>query len=511
MTKRYPIRLLFSIVFLTILSVVCAQNSTLISPLTSFHSTPAYQTFALLSNTSPIYKAGISVGRLVVDFQESSGWKTQTTCTASLISESWIITASHCIAGGQRELSTQDGKSIKGNFLILGATLEMNYDGNSNVDRYFVNTKKPIEDIATLDYAILQVDAASDDTLPGKKYGYISLLNSKIANPSDNLFIIHHPGGSEKKLTYQDCRIISNDQIKNKYQGRLVGYTPLNFNQQTGMHRCDLEGGSSGSLLMQLINQKLFVIGINIAGTEAKDTQISDRANFFQKIPFIVEHSIALKKIAGILPKPTLDYSVRIIYAVASDKKIKDASVIGMKRAAQNLQTWYREQLKGKSFVLNDPIVETCGLSQKASYYQIDSYNRVFNDINSQCVAIKYYDSKYLWIVYADVDEICNKDNLGRAGSGVGIMGRMDIEGLSGKNSVTSACGETYNFEFSRYVGGLGQILGLALGLPHPPGCEEQKPTCDSNALMWGGMYIFPNTYLRSEEKIQLSASQFFR
>ena len=53
--------------------------------------------------------------------------------------------------------------------------------------------------------------------------------------------------------------------------------------------------------------------------------------------------------------------------------------------------------------------------------------------------------------------------------------------------------------------------LGHAYGLPHPPGCDQSLPKCDSNALKWSGFYYgFPdNSYLREDEKSILISGNY--
>jgi hypothetical protein len=55
----------------------------------------------------------------------------------------------------------------------------------------------------------------------------------------------------------------------------------------------------------------------------------------------------------------------------------------------------------------------------------------------------------------------------------------------------------------------LGHELGHALGLPHPPGCDQGLPSCDSNALMWLGYTTWPQTHLRPADRATLDASPF--
>ena len=200
--------------------------------------------------------------------------------------------------------------------------------------------------------------------------------------------------------------------------------------------------------------------------------------------------------------------SIRFIYAVGSDRAFQSASAGGIRKAATDLQAWYPGQLGGKTILLNDPVVEKCVLPKPAAYYAGDSFNRVLTDV-TVCVPAMWNDPNFRWVIYADVDELCNVGRLGLGGSGVTIMGHFDIAGLGGQRTQTGPCGDTFSFAFDRWTGGLGHELGHALGLPHPPGCDQSLSICDSNALMWAGFYNFPTTYLRDDDKATLNGSPF--
>ena len=50
------------------------------------------------------------------------------------------------------------------------------------------------------------------------------------------------------------------------------------------------------------------------------------------------------------------------------------------------------------------------------------------------------------------------------------------------------------------YPGAVAHEIGRALGLPHPPGCNEDLDSCDWNALMTTGLfYDCPDMCLTDE------------
>ena len=79
----------------------------------------------------------------------------------------------------------------------------------------------------------------------------------------------------------------------------------------------------------------------------------------------------------------------------------------------------------------------------------------------------------------------------------------------SSEDCSTSVAKGRINRTAEQWIGGLGHELGHALGLPHPPGCDAGLPTCDQEALMGSANYVYPETYLRADNKEALIRSQF--
>jgi len=175
-----------------------------------------------------------------------------------------------------------------------------------------------------------------------------------------------------------------------------------------------------------------------------------------------------------------------------------------------DLQSWYRNQLGGKTFSLFNEEPEVCSLSQTADYYAVNSWSKVLSDVQ-RCAPVSYSSPAIAWVLYVDIIHACNApERLGAGTSGITMMPRQDMDGLIGARYFDD-CGMEYRLPIGRYIGGAGHELGHAFGLPHPPGCDAGLATCDRDALMWAGYSNYPATYLRTDEKQFLLSTPFFK
>jgi Domain of unknown function (DUF5011) len=201
---------------------------------------------------------------------------------------------------------------------------------------------------------------------------------------------------------------------------------------------------------------------------------------------------------------------VRVLYVTPQNRTLRSDYYAAVANAPVNIQSWYKNQLGGKTFSLFHVQPETCQLPQAADYYAVDSWAKVMTDVQT-CAPVGYDDPVFVWVLYVDIVHACDAPGrLGAGTSGVTMLPRQDMDGLVGARYFDD-CGQEWIYPPDRYIGGLGHELGHAFGLPHPPGCEAGLSTCDYNALMWAGFWQYPNTYLRSEEKQFLQESPFFR
>ena len=202
----------------------------------------------------------------------------------------------------------------------------------------------------------------------------------------------------------------------------------------------------------------------------------------------------------------TLTPRVRVVYAIPMGVDPNPAYMESLENAIQDVQEWYAEKLGGRTFAMRTHTPEMCTLANEDDYYARDGgYGRVIDDLQ-HCVPIWYESPYYVWTVYADVTGHCDLGIFGRGGGGITIMAKPDLEGLSNPEG-RMHCG--FYRQHSSWVGGLAHELGHALGLLHPPGCDEGLESCDQEALMQVGYDSYPDTYLTDADVATLMASPF--
>ncbi len=203
---------------------------------------------------------------------------------------------------------------------------------------------------------------------------------------------------------------------------------------------------------------------------------------------------------------PPSQVPVRIIYAAPSDLEFREDYSAAIRLATEDLKAWYATQLGGATFALSSPVPELCRMGKPEHYYQAgDTWGKVVTDTRHCALRL----GKSAKVVYADITEACGgQTKLGQAVDGLTILHHADLEGLVDPDFLY--CGGHWGGK-NRTIGGLGHELGHALGLPHPPGCEDGLPSCPEDALMWHGFVDYPDTYLTVDEQDLLKDSQYIR
>ena len=211
--------------------------------------------------------------------------------------------------------------------------------------------------------------------------------------------------------------------------------------------------------------------------------------------------------------------AVRVLYAVPSDREFRADYSHAIRRATEHVRWWYQQQLDGLTFALASPIPETCRMTQPHDFYVRWAWQRVLDGVQ-HCAPVEQGPTDFVWAIWADVDTACKPDGstgtweegydqFGRGGAGLLMFGGLDLEGVTDPKEFFYCDEGPYLASHGRAAGGLAHELGHALGLPHPPGCDDGLPSCDHYALMHLGFTAYPSTYLRDDEKAVLRDSPF--
>ena len=200
--------------------------------------------------------------------------------------------------------------------------------------------------------------------------------------------------------------------------------------------------------------------------------------------------------------------SIRALYAIPSDRGFRAESSETIADYIVDLQSWYRRELGGLTFSIYEATPEECRLSGPADFYAPgNAWDNVVAGVQ-HCGAVQYDSQDFVWIVYVDLSEPCDEPH--ELGAGwAGLTNLPDVESGFVPDWYYH-CGEgPYYQTVDSWNGGLGHELGHTLGLPRPPGCGEELPTCDLWALMGSGYEKYPDTYLRADNKEVLIRSPF--
>ena len=207
--------------------------------------------------------------------------------------------------------------------------------------------------------------------------------------------------------------------------------------------------------------------------------------------------------------------TVRVIYAAPSDREFRADASEAIAHAIVDLQSWYRRELGGLTFSLYEATPEECRMSEPADYYGTgNAWAKVVAAVQ-HCAPVQHDHPDFVWVIYPDVEESCEEaSELGVGGSGLTILHRGDLEGVTNPKPVFYCDIGPFDYPLGRWIGGLGHELGHALRLPHPPGCYQWDPvtTCDdmeASSLMHIGYVSYPNTYLLPDDKEVLIRSHF--
>lgn len=189
----------------------------------------------------------------------------------------------------------------------------------------------------------------------------------------------------------------------------------------------------------------------------------------------------------------------RFIYLLPSDGIFKQEYVAGLKRVGPELQSWFRQQLGGSTITLADPAFEVHRAHHSLQWFtsrihgdRHTWWQTVYEDAQ-QSIGARFKDPNQCLVVYFGAEI---EGNHGAGAESICIMPEEDLQGLIGHTPQP----------VSRWWGGSGHELGHALGLPHPPECEDAdaSTSCPEQALMYLGYLAYPNCFLTEDDKEHL-------
>ena len=225
-----------------------------------------------------------SVGRLKIRYESGKF----TTCTGSLVADDLVITNNHCVPGTGR------------NGLVTAVKLEMGYysdEGNNSDFMSFDVDITPVNTSNLLDYSLLRVDGD-----PGADFGTVA-IDTQQPESTQQLLLIHHPGGRIKHVTRGRCRA---GRITSPSRGSLS-------------HKCDTLPGSSGAPIFSDRNE---MVAIHCCGTTVTGRNAFNEGKLLSRI---IEHAgdaLPLHETVSMLPgdSPPFDVSgEEIIASVTSE------------------------------------------------------------------------------------------------------------------------------------------------------------------------------------------------
>ncbi|WP_010523174.1 T9SS type A sorting domain-containing protein [Aquimarina agarivorans] len=187
-----------------------------------------------------------------------------------------------------------------------------------------------------------------------------------------------------------------------------------------------------------------------------------------------------------------IDKSVRFVYMVPTDKTFNEDYVTGIENIAIDLQRWFHEQLGGRTFAINTPIVEVINSNKDSSWF-IENPNviferrfwPIFNTIveANKLIGAEQSDPNFIWLIFNDIP-----DDNGASRPSIAYLTGNDLAGSINQNpNITGP---------NRIIGGVGHELGHSFSLVHPEDIPENR-----TAIMWTGIHTYPDAILREDEK----------
>ena len=192
---------------------------------------------------------------------------------------------------------------------------------------------------------------------------------------------------------------------------------------------------------------------------------------------------------------PVETNTVRVFWLKPSDVPYEQSVVDGIADVMRESQAYYLQEL-GKTFRLNNPIVEVCEGDHERVWYETESsittdpyFRTGFNMIAELKRKYSLGEPDSRWVIVGEISA---------EGDGAGGFGGNGWVGLT-KHDVDGAAG--INGPMNRWYGGMIHELGHAFGLP--------DSTYTDGTPMSASFYDYPNCHFTQSQKDGLLNGQF--
>jgi len=205
---------------------------------------------------------------------------------------------------------------------------------------------------------------------------------------------------------------------------------------------------------------------------------------------------------------------VRVVYMVPSDRTPDPRYIATLEQSVLSLQLWLRDQMPNRtSFRVHHPLVNVVKTEHPEAYYRTNDTgggDLVFWD-NVRDDTFLHLDTDWddpdnVWLVYADADEACGQ----RAGAvaHLAVFPKNDLRGLTGEERVPPCGGEPDTNGRCRWVGGMGLLMFIGMGVPNPA-AEDCDVACQNALLTWFGYNAFPDAIVSEAQQDYLTGTGF--
>ena len=192
----------------------------------------------------------------------------------------------------------------------------------------------------------------------------------------------------------------------------------------------------------------------------------------------------------------TTSRTVRAIYLSESPDKTNVKFRALAEESLVHVQNWYKGQLDGALFKLNDPVIEVQYTTKPPEFYTSNpngKEQRIWGmnnckELSKKLFGARHFDPKYVWVVFVE-----GADFTAHGGSGF-------------------ACLPEHVTRTSRFAtddlfrGVIAHELGHSLGLKHP---EDMSKNNRSIMSSWGPVYYPSESVISANDKVKLQVNLF--